>query len=839
MAALLAHPRGSSLDETGFSDSRPTSLTRPSSLSRKGSALIVRSLFLIEALADLLVHDKLRCHSHRAARLISRILALQPILQSLPLTAPLQFGDSPEAVFLSMRSISADYVQPARTSWDRPLSRLIALLRDVREYTHSLCDELFAFCKRDTSHASFRLYNAETMELLEIFGADCALNADLWTEEDSEDRTADLLGVKEILEKHQDLLSPDELQSRLWNADVELRRVSDCVFLESGDPLLRDDDRLDFLQQELETQMSALCREPAYSTQTLCELDCRGLNCNLSDPAGRLGEGSFAFAWRAEYRGAPIAVKVFKQADKLDAHLEMAKREVFFKQMLSLCRGVIGFHGISMAPHSPVFFAMELAAHSLHDALYRHCAQDETSNLVYRLGEGENDTVLKLRLMLQVCEAVDFIHSVGVLHRDLNPRNVLISFDGQAKLADFGLAIIRRKKSSHRGLHGTAAYIAPEILLSEDTSSVRYSEESDMFSFGVTLNEVLSHYSPFAELSTEEIRLRHKLKEGLPEVFGESHSLGQCLPECRDGVVHELHHLLLRCLDSRSEQRPTAAMAAHTLRRTFSTLAESDKSVALSVEAFSDAETLYRSSLLRHRPSDNISSQKQLLAMCKSGRGSLWVSGYLLALCVEGFGDAFGSAVYSEVRSLFLSLAQRALLIANLTRIQRARLLWMRACALSLSADCTRRESPQCVSTLLAAAEGGCVMASYSLARCYLEGRGVSYNEELGVHYLQRAAEIQFPPAVLLWNSRTKKTRSTEFSDSEDYWDYDRDVDSRSVSEQDVACSEHKGTSSASGTSGSVSASLSLSTCTRTSSFEETLRQERHIALQAQSASQG
>ncbi len=86
-------------------------------------------------------------------------------------------------------------------------------------------------------------------------------------------------------------------------------------------------------------------------------------------------------------------------------------------------------------------------------------------------------------------------HRAGLVHRDIKPENVLISDDGEVKLADFGLvrAVAEAKITSTSVILGTAAYLSPEQVASGDTDS-----RGDVYAVGVLVYELLTGVTPFA-----------------------------------------------------------------------------------------------------------------------------------------------------------------------------------------------------------------------------------------------------------------------------------------------------------------------------------------------------
>ncbi|HEX3051609.1 MAG TPA: serine/threonine protein kinase [Aggregatilineaceae bacterium] len=108
------------------------------------------------------------------------------------------------------------------------------------------------------------------------------------------------------------------------------------------------------------------------------------------------------------------------------------------------------------------------------------------------------------RLLRDVCDALDYAHSQGVIHRDVKPSNILLDQTGRLYLADFGLA--RQMNVDTRGeVFGSVHYIAPEQAI----SSARTVPQSDLYAVGVILYEMLTGKVPFDGTDPSEIALRH------------------------------------------------------------------------------------------------------------------------------------------------------------------------------------------------------------------------------------------------------------------------------------------------------------------------------------------
>jgi len=129
----------------------------------------------------------------------------------------------------------------------------------------------------------------------------------------------------------------------------------------------------------------------------------------------------------------------------------------------------------------------------------------EKGSLASRIKPGQPlDTESILDIAAQIAEGLSFAHRSGIIHRDLKPANILLTADGKACLADFGLARTLFNDTmvdvENRSWEGTTPYMSPAVAAgdAEDT-------RCDIYSFGALLYEMLTGHPPYQGRGTKEI----------------------------------------------------------------------------------------------------------------------------------------------------------------------------------------------------------------------------------------------------------------------------------------------------------------------------------------------
>lgn len=102
----------------------------------------------------------------------------------------------------------------------------------------------------------------------------------------------------------------------------------------------------------------------------------------------------------------------------------------------------------------------------------------------------------------QIAEALDFAHTNGIIHRDVKPSNILLSYNNRIKLADFGIARAQQPETERRStvVQGTAVYMAPE----QANSNAQIDGRVDIYALSVVVYQMLARRLPFGDAKSSD-----------------------------------------------------------------------------------------------------------------------------------------------------------------------------------------------------------------------------------------------------------------------------------------------------------------------------------------------
>ena len=157
-------------------------------------------------------------------------------------------------------------------------------------------------------------------------------------------------------------------------------------------------------------------------------------------------------------------------------------------------------------------------------------------------------------VMEQLVSAVEHAHSRHVIHRDIKPQNVIVRNDGTVKLTDFGIAVAQNaaQLTQTNSIMGSVHYLAPELAKGQSAS-----QQSDIYSLGILMYELLAGEVPFIGESAVNIALMH-MEDKMPSI---RQKVGDDVNQAIENIIikattknknyryHSAHEMLLDLVD--------------------------------------------------------------------------------------------------------------------------------------------------------------------------------------------------------------------------------------------------------------------------------------------------
>ncbi|KAF0705526.1 Aste57867_7024 [Aphanomyces stellatus] len=254
-----------------------------------------------------------------------------------------------------------------------------------------------------------------------------------------------------------------------------------------------------------------------------------------------LGSGAFADVWLGTFQCQIVAVKQLHAKRVTMPQLQSFVDEI---QLMSTFDSpyIVKFIGAAWTRPLDMKCVMEfMNGGDLRDFLANHSAVEFpwTEKVVH---------------IQSIVEALVYLHSLNIIHRDLKSRNILLDSTKGTKLTDFGVSKEDMEATMTMGV-GTFRWMAPEVIKNHN-----YTVASDIYSLGMVISELATHHIPFEnELAANGQRLGD-MPIMVKVVAGELNpSFGNNCPQW-------LHTLALQCVSHDATARPTAGQLAHRLR---------------------------------------------------------------------------------------------------------------------------------------------------------------------------------------------------------------------------------------------------------------------------------
>lgn len=214
------------------------------------------------------------------------------------------------------------------------------------------------------------------------------------------------------------------------------------------------------------------------------------------DLIGKVGRGTMSDVWKARDRssGRTVALKILDrdQTTKFEARFKGLKKPTEGEVAVGLDHpNIVKTFEHGLTTDGLQFLVMEFVEGYL---------------LTYYV-DAQNAALKehRVRFLAELGDAVEYLHSQGYIHRDLCPKNVVVTEDLRVKLIDFGLVVPDTPEFRRPGNRtGTANYMAPELIRRQPTD-----KRIDVFSYAVTCFEVCTRKLPWERATSLEAIMQH------------------------------------------------------------------------------------------------------------------------------------------------------------------------------------------------------------------------------------------------------------------------------------------------------------------------------------------
>jgi serine/threonine-protein kinase len=215
----------------------------------------------------------------------------------------------------------------------------------------------------------------------------------------------------------------------------------------------------------------------------------------------RIGTGGMSTVYRAldQTLERPVAVKLMNHEIVSDSdQLERFRREA---------------RAVAQLSHPHIVGVIDAGEDQGRPYIVFECVTGETLKDRIRR-EGELPVAEAVAYAIEIARALGAAHARHIVHRDVKPQNVLIDEEGSAKVTDFGIArsLDEDGLTADGRVLGTTDYVSPEQALGHDVTG-----QSDLYSLGIVLYEMLTGDVPFKGDNQVAVAMRH-VREELPDV---------------------------------------------------------------------------------------------------------------------------------------------------------------------------------------------------------------------------------------------------------------------------------------------------------------------------------
>lgn len=250
------------------------------------------------------------------------------------------------------------------------------------------------------------------------------------------------------------------------------------------------------------------------------------------DIIGELGDGAFGSVYKAQNKETGVLAALKQVTINSEEDLEDFSVEI---NILADCvhRNVVGLH-------EAFFFDGKLWM------FIEFCGGGAMDSIMVDLEKPLTEQQIRY-VCHEMCVGLDMLHRSHVIHRDIKAGNVLLTMDGEVKLADFGVSAKNTQTQQKRDTFiGTPYWMAPEVILCETLKDTPYDFKADIWSLGITLIEFAQIEPPNKDM--HPMRVLIKIQKADPPTLDQPSKWSK-----------QMVHFIAKCLVKDPKQRPTTA----------------------------------------------------------------------------------------------------------------------------------------------------------------------------------------------------------------------------------------------------------------------------------------
>lgn len=252
---------------------------------------------------------------------------------------------------------------------------------------------------------------------------------------------------------------------------------------------------------------------------------------NIWDILSEIGDGAFGKVYKAERKENHIFAALKHVEIKSEEDIEDFSVEI---DILTECR-----HKNVVSLHEAFFYDSKLWM------FIEYCGGGAIDSIMVELEKPLSENQIRY-VCHEMCEGLEFLHDHKVIHRDLKAGNVLLTQEGDVKLADFGVSALNTRTSQRRdSFIGTPYWMAPEVIMCETLKDSPYNFKADIWSLGVTLIEFAQIEPPNHDM--HPMRVLIKIQKSDPPTLNAPSKWSKSFNE-----------FIKLCVNKDPDQRPTA-----------------------------------------------------------------------------------------------------------------------------------------------------------------------------------------------------------------------------------------------------------------------------------------